>query len=258
MTRSKFCLWIAVTIAIPAAYSAAQAGIGATSGPPRPTQAPAAPATPAATTVVPPEHPATVATLRRYFEVCHFAVRNRQALEAQFAVQQKTLPAWYPADLWSETVEAVRNVDVVEVAIPVYQKYYSEDATQNAIRLFVTPQGQAMVNKVYEKTIEQVSAGDSVTEARKKVLAEERATEDADIRQMFKSMTPEQERETATFVQTAEWKHMNAISDQVFQDFIATYLARQKEAMRAVALQHQTELRQALQDYKAAHPGYEP
>jgi len=249
---------MALAIAFPSAHSAAQAGIGATSGPPKPAQAAPAPAPQAAPAVVPPEHPATPATLRRYFEVCHFAYRNRQGLEPQFAAQQKTLPAWYPADLWKDTVEAVRNIDVIEVAIPVYQKYYSEEATQNAIRLFVTPQGQAMVNKVYDKTLEQVSEGDTVTEARKKVLAEERATEDAEIRQMLKSMTPEQERETAAFVQSAEWKHMNAISDQVFKDFIATYFAKQKEVMRAVALEHQAELRKALQDYKATHPGYEP
>src|SRR5579863_3852340 len=47
-----------------------------------------------------PAHPVTEATLRRYFEACHFDVRNREALEVEFEAQRLTLPAWYPRKTW--------------------------------------------------------------------------------------------------------------------------------------------------------------
>ena len=259
MIRGKIGLWIAVTMALPASYSAAQAGIGASSGPP-PKAAPATPAPPASTApaVVAPKHPAPAETLRRYFEVCHFASHNREGMEIQFEAQRKTLPPWYPVDEWEESVEAVRRIDAVELAIPIFQTYYSEEGTQNAIRLFLTPGGQATLNKVYGKTLEQVDAGDPADVARHKALADERAVEDADVRRMIQSMTPKEEREVAAFVQSAEWKRMNGLSDQVYAAFNVAYSARQKEVMHAVAMQHKEELQKALREYKAAHPGYEP
>ena len=260
MIRVRSGLWIAVTMLVPAGYGVAQAGIGASPGLPA-NAAPVAPVAPPASSVpavVPPEHPATEETLRRYFEVCHFATHNREGLIEQFARQQKTLPAWYPPDLWTETVDAVVKIDAVEVAIPVYRQYYSEEGTQNAIRLFVTPSGQAMLAKVYGKTLEQEGEGDDAVLARRKALAAERAQEDSEIRRMVQSMTPKEEREVAAFVQSAEWKRMNALSEQVYAAFNQAYLARQKQVMHDVALPHKEELQKALREYKAAHPGYEP
>ena len=261
--RRMIGLWAAITLTLPASYGAAQAGIGANSGPP-PKAAPmpvsSAPVavSPTPSAVVPPQHPATEATLRRYFEVCHFATHNREGLVGQFATQQKTLPAWYPEDLWNDTVDAVLKIDAVEVAVPVYQNYYSEEGTQNAIRLFVTPRGQAMIAKVYGKTLEQEGEGDDAVQARRKALAAERAHEDSEVRQIVQSMTPKEEREVAAFVQSAEWKRMNDLSDQVYAAFNQAYMVKQKEVMHAVALEHKEELRRALRAYKATHPGYEP
>ena len=71
MIRVRIGLWIAVTMVLPASYGVAQAGIGASPGPTA-KAAPVAPVAPPASSVpavVPPEHPATEETLRRYFEV---------------------------------------------------------------------------------------------------------------------------------------------------------------------------------------------
>jgi hypothetical protein len=239
------CILIACVFAMPLAAAFGQAGIGAGSAPPP--------------SLIPANlHPATDATLRRYFEVCHFAVRNREGLEKQFEQQQKTLPPWYPADLWTETVAAVMDIDVVEVSIPVYKRFYSEEGTQSAIKLFVTPAGQKMVNQFHDKTLEEVSAGDPIAEARRKALADLKAKEDAEIHEMLSSMTPKEEQQVAAFVHSEEWKRMNGLSDQVYKAFNVAYLARQKEVMHAVALKHQDELVKSLREYKAAHPGYDP
>jgi hypothetical protein len=223
----------------------AQAGIGAGSPPP-----------PVAVQSV-PEHPVTEATLRRYFEVCHFSAYFRESLELQSETQQATLPSWYPPEVWTDIVQTIGQLDVAAIALPVYQKYFSEEATQNATRLFLTPAGQATISKVYAKTLKGEASGDSAIDARRKALEAERATEDADVRKMLGSMTPKEERDVQAFVQSAEWKRMNGLSGQVFKEFSAALQARVGEVMHEVTVKHTDELRKALRDYKAEHPGYE-
>ena len=249
MKSNYLSIFLTGLLIVACAHSYAQAGIGAGSSAPPPPPPPS---------LIPENlHPATEASLRKFFQVTHFAVRDREGILEQMEQQQKTLPPWYPSDLWSETVKAVVDIDVVEVAIPVYQRFYSEEGTQNAIKLFVTSQGQAMVNKFHERTMKDLVAGDPVTEARRNALAEIRAHEDTEVRQMMNSMTPKEEQEVARFVHSAEWKRMNDFSDQVYKEFNVAYVARQKEAIHAVAVKHQDEINQAIRDYKAAHPGYE-
>jgi hypothetical protein len=191
--------------------------------------------------VTPPVHPVTGATLRKYFDVCHFAVRNREALEKQFEIQEKQLPAGYPADLWANTVQAVEGIDVAAVALPVYQKYWSEEAAQNAIFLFLTPAGQEMINRVYNLEIKQEVAGDSADEARRQTLAAERAEEDAKVHEMLRSMTPDEGRKVEAFARSAEWKRLNNLSNQIAQEFATVYIAKQKEVAQAVAEKYKSE-----------------
>jgi hypothetical protein len=237
---NKFWISVALVLGLPLRQAVGQAGIGADS-----------------TVARPPEHPATEATLQRYFEVCHFVAHNREGMEKQFEMQQKQLPPWYPADVWNETVSAVLDLDAVAIAIPVYQKYYSEEGTQNAIYLFLTPDGQAMLKKVYGETIQEEAAGDSAVEARRKALVDERAHEDSDIRKMLQSMTPQEQRAVTAFVHSAEWKRMNDLSPQLYQEFNTVYVAEQQAVVHEISTKHRDELMKALRDYKAAHPGYE-
>jgi len=237
---NKVSILLVFAAALPLVQADAQAGIRADSAVARP-----------------PEHPATEATLQRYFEVCHFVAHNREGMEKQFETQQKQLPPWYPTDVWNETVSAVLDLDAVAIAIPVYQKYYSEEGTQNAIYLFLTPDGQAMLKKVYGETIQEEAAGDSAVEARRKALVDERAHEDSDIQKMLQSMTPQQQRAVTAFVHSAEWKRMNDLSPQLYQEFNTVYVAKQTAVVHEISVKHTDELRKALRDYKAAHPDYE-
>jgi hypothetical protein len=241
-------IFLLAVIAVFCIDLSAQVGIGAGSGPPPPPPS-----------MIPANlHPATEESLRRYFEVTHFVVRDREGMIQQLEQQKKTLPPWFPPDLWTETSAAMLDIDVVEVAIPVYQRYYSEEGTQNAIKLFLTPQGQAMISKFHEKTMQDLAAGDPIAEARQKALAAIRDHEDAEIRQMMVSMTPKDEQQVLEFSRSPEWKRMNDLADQVYKAFNVAYIARQKEAAHAVAVRHQDEVNKAIRDYRASHPGYDP
>jgi hypothetical protein len=201
-----------------------------------------------------PEHPITAQTLQRYFDVCHFVLRNREQIDIQLAAQQKTLPPWYPMTVWRETADAIDALDVTAVALPVYQRYFSEEAGENAIRLFLTPQGQAMLSKVYDQTAAAENAGDPGLEAHLKAIAAAKVDEDAKVRQMMAAMTPKDRRETEIFVQSAEWKRISALGPQIAKEFSEVYLAAQEKAVHEVTARHHDDLVKALRDYRASHP----
>ena len=202
-----------------------------------------------------PTHPVTEGTLRTFFEVCHTPLKNREVLEQQFAKQRQALPPWYPPDVWNETVKSIENIDIVEVALPIYQKYDSEDLILHATRLFVTPEGQAVIKKTYDMEMKSIASGDNAADAQQKALVEESSEEDATVRALLRALTPQQRRETAAFVQSAAWKRMNSLYAQVEQEFNTAYLARQHEVAQQVAEAHKPQLQAAFRAYRAAHPG---
>ncbi|MGB7986960.1 MAG: hypothetical protein WCF54_17480 [Terracidiphilus sp.] len=175
-------------------------------------------------------------------------------MEVQFQAQRLKLPAWYPQAIWNEIVKAVEDIDVVDVALPVYQRYISEEAGQNAILLFVTPEGQAMVNKVYDRAIQHESSGDSALEARRKALADLKDEEDAKIHKMLDSMTPVQHRAVEAFVRSEEWKRINANSGQIAKEFNLVYVAKQEQIAKEITQSHQMDFTKAIREYRAAHP----
>ncbi len=197
-----------------------------------------------------PDHPISESTLRKYFAVCHFTLYNRENLELQFRRQEQELPPWYPANLWAATVRAVEDIDVVHLALPVYQQYFSERAGLNAIRLFATPQGQAVINKLYKSEIRAMALGDPAQVARFKALDEERKSEDATIRQILNSMTAEDRQEMYAFVQSPEWKRLNSLGDRIRREYNVPYVAAQQRVEKEIARAHADELVSARQRYE--------
>ncbi len=205
-----------------------------------------------------PSHPVTEATLRTYFEACHTIPKTQAVFEQQFEIQRSKLPPWFPPDVFTEMVQQAEAIDIVRIALPVYQKYYSEEATRIATHLVVTPAGQAMVNKLYDMEMQHIASGDSAVQAQQRSIAAVRSEEDAKVREMLSSLTPAQKREAAAFVQTAEWKRILAQSGQIQQEFNAALQARQSALFQQVAQRHSAELQQARGSYQDAHPGVDP
>jgi hypothetical protein len=203
---------------------------------------------------VPPAHPATETTMRRFLEVCHFVSANRAAMEKQFEIQHKTVPSWYPPQMWIDSVQAVEDIDVVSLAVPIYQRYWSEESAQTAIHLFVTPAGQAMVAGVFGQELNFLAAGDSPAQARRKALEAQRANEDAEVHKMLDAMTPQEKLKAEAFARTEEWARLQRLTPRIGQEFREIYEAKQKEVMAAVAKEHEGELQKAVDSYRAAHP----
>ena len=90
---------------------------------------------------VPPTHPATEATMRRFFQVCHFVSANREAMEKQFEIQHKTLPSWYRPRC-GQTPFRPWKTSMLSPWLCQFTKGRSGESAQSAIRLFVTPAGR--------------------------------------------------------------------------------------------------------------------
>lgn len=208
---------------------------------------------PKPSTVTVSEHPITEQTLRKYFEVCHFALYNRRNLEAQFRLQQQRLPPWYPSNVWEETVKAVEDIDVVPIALPVYQRYFSELAGVNATRLFVTPQAQAVIKNLYEKELKLMAAGDPAQVARSRALESERDREDATVREILRSMTPKERSDMYAFVRSPEWQRLNSLGDQVRREYNIPYVAEQQRVAKEIAFRHRDEIENARKQYELSH-----
>lgn len=202
----------------------------------------------------PPAHPATEATMRRFLEVCHFVSANRAAMEKQFEIQHKTLPSWYPPGMWLDSVKAVEDIDVVSLAVPIYQRYWSEESAQNAIHLFVTPAGQAMLARVFGQETKVLEAGDTPAQARRKALEAQRANEDAEVHKMLDALTPQEKLSGEAFTRSEEWAKLQRLSSRIGQEFREIYQAKQNEVMAAVAKEHEAELQKSVDVYRAAHP----
>jgi hypothetical protein len=204
--------------------------------------------------LVPPAHPATETTMRRFLEVCHFVSANRAAMEKQFEIQHKALPSWYPPQVWIDSVQAVQDIDVVSLAVSIYQRYWSEESAQTAIHLFVTPAGQAMLARVFGQELTFLAAGNSPAQARRRALEAQRANEDAEVHKMLDVMTPQEKLKAEAFTRTEEWARLQRLTPRIGQEFREIYQAKQNEVMAAVAKPHQAELQKAVDAYRAAHP----
>jgi hypothetical protein len=209
----------------------------------------------ASVTVTPPANPVTQETLQTYFEEIHYGSWLRGMWASGYAGQKKELPAWYPPAVWDEIVKAELNMDLAVVALPVYQKYMSEEAAQHAIKLFATDEGQKMAAQMFAGQEQARAAGENANDAYTQALLQERAVEDGKVRQMVATVSPEDRREMMTFLHSAEWKQVQANASLIARELNDAETAKQKEIMHTMTELHRDELIAARKAYAAQHGG---
>lgn len=200
----------------------------------------------------PPEHPITEEQLRTFFKVTHFLSVNRQLIHEKLEVQRKQMPEWYPQSVWNEIADAIDNIDLPGVALPVYQKYVSEDDAKFFIRFMATPQGQKLTQSLYTKDTQAIQAGAAPEEAYEQALAELARNEGAEVERILSGMSPKELREIQT--QSAHWQQMQPVMRQMRGEFSQVIVSKQIELARAIAAKRQPELAEAKRGYEAGHP----
>lgn len=200
-----------------------------------------------------PAHPVRLETLRTYFDEIHYGSWLRRIWAEGYVRQGKELPAWYPQAVWDAIVKGELSMDLAEVALPVYQKYMSEEAAQHAIKLFATDEGQKMAAQMFAKQEAARAAGESANDAYADALAQERTVENAKVHEMLATVTPADRREMATFMHSQDWLQIQTNATRISQELSEAQLAKQKEIMHAITEAHKDELIAARKAYQAQH-----
>jgi len=200
-----------------------------------------------------PEHPITENQIRTFFNVCHVVSLNRRLTHEKMELQRKQLPEWYLQHVWDEIEDAVDNIDLPEVALPVYQKYISQDDAAWFIKFLVTPQGQELTRLYFAEVVKAQSAGVAPLDARQKALAELANQEAGEIARILASMSTKEIQDIQTHTAHLEEMKMKFLVGQMQKETAQAIIAKQMELANSIVARHQEEMAKAREKYEASH-----
>ena len=201
--------------------------------------------------VKPPEHPVTEERLRTYFAVCHVYPVSRQLTHEKLEAQRQQLPPWYPQSVWDEIEDAIDKIDMPMLALPIYRKYMSETDAKMMIELFASPQGQELVRKFLEATVQAQHSGLTPMQARDRASAMVSREENDRVLKVYNNMTPEQRRGAELFSQSSDYQRIQLLLKRIAVEFEQATITKQTDLAKAIALKHQAEMTEAKKLYDA-------
>ena len=71
----------------------------------------------------------------------------------------KTMPAWFPRSVWTEIENRIEAIDIVPVALPIYQKYVDQDQAAAVILLLDGPTGQEIAIAMAGRAVDARQTG---------------------------------------------------------------------------------------------------
>jgi hypothetical protein len=201
--------------------------------------------------IKPPEHPVNEQQLRTYYKVCHIPSLSRQLTHEKMEVQRKQLPEWYLQSVWDEIEDAIDNIDLPKVALPVYQKYLSEDDAKWLISLTATPQGQKLVQSILEKDTQAQHAGTAPEQAREQTLADLSRNEGEEVDRIFSGMSLRDKQDLESH--SAHLEQLQPVLAQMRKEASQATMDKQLELSKAIVAKHESELVEAKRSYDASH-----
>ena len=200
----------------------------------------------------PPEHPVTEDELRTFFAVCHTGTFNRAFVHEKLEAQRKQLPAWYPQPVWDEIEKAIDNIDLVQVALPVYRKYLSEDDVQWLSKFLATQQGQQMVMDSNEAAIRSLHSGANPEQAHQEALAYLAHEDQTRLNQLVGHLSPSEKQDLLKHGE--RFKALQPTIHLISQEYGQDLKNKQTDMAHSIALSHQAELTEAKKKYEANTP----
>jgi len=191
--------------------------------------------------VVPPEPPVSHSVLENYLRSAGTLEENKVLAVAQLDATRKTLPAWFPQTVWDEVVRKVLTIDLVEVYLPVYQKYLSADTVSALTLLYQGPTGEEIARISSRRVMTAIRNGSKGYSADMQAADTMEANgEDVLVDKRMKELTPEQQdrfikAETLlkSVLQQLDNEQNAAFSRKVDEVWRATLTARNAEVMAA-------------------------
>jgi hypothetical protein len=111
------------------------------------------------TSEAPPEHPIPREQLRVLFIRMKTIEAQKIFLQRTLDSQRKTMPSWFPTSVWREVEHDIEAIDIVDVALPVYQKYVSQEAAEAMIFFMDGPTGQQIAELTTQRALAALDTG---------------------------------------------------------------------------------------------------
>jgi len=210
-------------------------------------------ATPAEGTQTPPEHPITQAQLHAWMQQSLQLDASMQHIQDGLDQTHKTFPPWFPDSVWADVKQKVAQIDLPALALPVYQRYFSEQDGAALLLLYQGPTGQEYARVTLQSRLDAIHQGLEGSAAEAKAMQAEKQTNAEELRRKrIAELTPEERQqlralESGSHRGAGVWRTLDDDQNVLIQK-------KANEVLQATLKAHNTELLAAKRAYEAKHP----
>jgi hypothetical protein len=199
--------------------------------------------------IQPPEHPITREQLQQFFTSLNYFESQRSFLHNGLEAKFKTMPAWFPRSVWQDAENHIEAIDLVTVALPIYQKYISQEQADALILLLDGPTGQEIARLMTGRALQALQTGARGSAADEIAIKASNAGGDSEIfAKRIRELDPNQRDKMLPAFQRLQlvWKQIDDEQDKAFN-------LKANEVLQAVLKQHNSELLSAQRTAGQTH-----
>jgi hypothetical protein len=188
--------------------------------------------------IQPPEHPVSREQLQKFFTSLNYFESQKSFLHNGLEAKFKTMPAWFPRSVWQDAENRIEEIDVVSVALPIYQKYISQEQADALILLLDGPTGQQIARLLSGRALQALQTGARGSAADELAMKASNAGGDSEIfAKRIRELDPNQQDKMLPAFQQLQlvWKQIDDEQDKSFN-------MKANEVFQAVLKQHNSEL----------------
>ncbi len=158
--------------------------------------------------------------------------------------QRKTLPPWFPSDVWDDIEQKMLAVDIPTVMLPVYQRYMSAETADALILFYSGPIGEQLAQHFTAREADSASKGTSGAATSAAALSGmKNSSADVDLAtRRMKELTPEEQARVLAAKQAVgdSWKAVSdelaVVYDNYMNDFIQAQLKKHNSELVAAKM----------------------
>ena len=179
---------------------------------------------------------------------------QKKLMHESLEAKRKTMPAWFPSAVWNDVEDKVEGVDLVEVALPVYQKYVSQEQADAVLLLLQGPTGEQIVQRKLDRALSALHSGARGSAADEQAMVAGAAGGDLALwTKRIKELTPEQQERISPL-----FKGLMNVWKQIDDEQDVLYIKKTNEVFRAVINAHKPEIQDAMREAIQTTPNNAP
>jgi hypothetical protein len=186
-----------------------------------------------------PAHPITQQQLQILFERFGAAEAQKAFIRDAYEKHRSQLPGWFPQSVWNEVIEKVADIDTFPIALPVYQKYVSQETADTLLVFFDGDTGKQLARAWTEHGVQAMHQGYRGGGAA--LQAEDLMGQDATVDSLLKKRLSELPAEQGNSCLDA-LQNFNLYIARINDEKNAVYMTKVQETARQVLAEHKAEL----------------